>query len=259
MSRIILIETSTSLCTTALAEEGKISISRRSDTPKAQAAMTAPFVKDMLDERGLTVKDCDAVCVSAGPGSYTGLRVGVSTAKGLCFAAGIPLISVGTLELLAHQAIDERLLPDGCKYVIPMIDARRMEVYTAVFALESAGAATGDAGSNVPGMGAACPGNPATRMAVRQVTEVEPKIVEAGSFAKELAEGPVLFIGDGAAKCCEVLACPNAHFVQTNPTAEAMLTPAMERLSAGRFEDTAYFEPFYLKQFVATVSKKNVL
>ena len=132
MARILFIETSTALCSTALSEDGKI-ISTRENQDRKHASLTAPFIQEMLDEKNLTVKDCDAVCVSMGPGSYTGLRVGASTAKGLCFGAGLPLMAVGSLDTLVWQAIRENLLHEGCKYIVPMIDARRMEVYTAVF------------------------------------------------------------------------------------------------------------------------------
>ena len=110
-SRIILIETSTSLCSVALAEDGRVVAYRESAEPRAHAAMTAPFVKEVLSDCGLSVGDCSAVCVSSGPGSYTGLRVGVSTAKGLCFGAGLPLLSVDTMEILVSQAFRERLVP----------------------------------------------------------------------------------------------------------------------------------------------------
>ena len=227
--RILLIETSTSLCSVALAEEGRITASRESGEPRAHAALTAPFVQQVLAERGLRAADLDAVCVSAGPGSYTGLRVGVSTAKGVCFAAGVPLLSVGTLDVLVAQATADGLLPADCRYVIPMIDARRMEVYTAVFTPDG-----------------------------RRLTEVEPRVIDAESFRQERAEGPVLFIGDGAGKCGEALAGPDAHFVQACPRAAAMLAPAMQEFKAGNFRDVAYFEPFYLKDFVATVSRKKL-
>ncbi len=229
MPRILLIETSTSLCSVALAEDGAVAAARQSAEPRAHAALTAPFVKEVLDERGLRTADLDAVCVSAGPGSYTGLRVGVSTAKGICFAAGIPLLSVGTLEVLVHQARADKLLPLGCRYVIPMIDARRMEVYTAVFTPVG-----------------------------QRLTEVEPRVVDSLSFCNERVAGPVLFIGDGADKCREALAGPDAHFVQACPQAAAMLAPALREFEAGNFRDTAYFEPFYLKDFVATVSRKKL-
>ena len=229
MARIILIETSTALCSVALAEDGKIVAYKESETPRAQASLTAPFVKELLDARGIGVRDCDAVCVSKGPGSYTGLRVGVSTAKGLCFGAGIPLIAVGTLDTLVYQAADEGLLPDGCRHVVPMVDARRMEVYTAVFTPDG-----------------------------RQLTDTRPQVIEPDSFADLLAEGPVLFIGDGAGKCREAIAHPNAHFVQCCPKASAMLRPAFAAWNEKRFEDTAYFEPFYLKEFIATVPRNKI-
>ena len=224
--RIILIETSTSLCSTALLEGNEITATRMSSEPRAHASQTAPFVQQMLEERGLKVKDCSAVCLSMGPGSYTGLRVGSSTAKGLCFGAGIPLLAVGTLDVLVAQAIQEGL-PEGCKYIVPMIDARRMEVYTATYT------ATGE-----------------------RLTEVEPLVVEQGAYASLLAEGPVLFIGDGVLKCREVIDSPLAEFRQECPRADAMKEPALREFAAGSWRDTAYFEPFYLKDFIATVGKK---
>lgn len=233
MSKIILIETSTALCTTALLVDGKVVSKKKSSEQRSQAAMTAPFIKQMLDDTGLTVKDCDAVAVSSGPGSYTGLRVGVSTAKGLCFSAGLPLISVCTLDILVQQAVEESLVPEGCRTIIPMIDARRMEVYTAVYRC-------GEDGEFV------------------RSSEISPMVIDPESFLQERTEGRVLFIGDGAAKCSEVLSQGNPLFVQTCPWAEAMAHLAQKAYDEKRFENTAYFEPFYLKQFVATVSKKNL-
>ncbi len=239
MERIILIETSTALCSTAMVEDGKIVCYRESSENRAHASLTAVFVDEMLKERGCALNECSAVCISEGPGSYTGLRVGVSTAKGLCFGAGIPLLSVGTLEILVNQALQKHA-PDGFqrerdddklafKYIVPMIDARRMEVYTAIFE-----------------------GN-GTR-----VTDTEAKIIDGDSFSDILAEGSVLFIGDGAAKCTDTLTHPNAHFIQTCPKASAMLEPAERELSERHFRDVAYVEPFYLKEFVATTSKKHL-
>ena len=227
MERIILIETSTALCSTALAENGAIVSYRESSAPKAHASLTAVFIQEMLAEKSLTIADCDAVCVSMGPGSYTGLRVGVSTAKGLCFGSGKPLLAVGTLDTLVAQAH----MPDSTgdlKYIIPMVDARRMEVYTAVFE------------NGV------------------QKTETAPAIIDENSFADLLEQGPCLFIGDGAGKCADVIKHPNARFCQCWPKASAMLAPAMKAYKEKRFEDVAYFEPFYLKEFVATVSKKKL-
>ena len=263
--RIIYIETSTSLTSVALSEEGRIIAYKDTEVPRSQASLTAVFLDEILREKGLTVKDCDAVCVSKGPGSYTGLRVGSSTAKGLCFGAGLPLIAIGTLDTLVAQAVDSGLVPEGCRYIIPMIDARRMEVYTAVFSPDG-----------------------------KQLTETAPVIVDGTTFASYLSEGPVLFIGDGALKCREVICgtapagsvrsgagigeqesdpsgnaplnpspapyspAANAKFVDCCPRADAMLRPAMAAYKEKRFEDTAYFEPFYLKQFVATVSAKKL-
>ncbi len=245
MDRIILIETSTALCSTALCEDGRLVCYRESDTPRAHASLTAVFVDEMLRERGLSLKDCSAVCVSEGPGSYTGLRVGVSSAKGLCFGAGIPLLSVGTLEVLVSEALEKGQLngpqsegeaasdgdwqAEGFKYIVPMIDARRMEVYTALFS----------------GSG-------------ERLTPTEAKIIDSESYRDILEEGRVLFIGDGAGKCEGTINHPNARFLQTCPKASAMCALARRELDEKRFKDVAYLEPFYLKDFVATTSKKQL-
>jgi tRNA threonylcarbamoyladenosine biosynthesis protein TsaB len=231
MERLILIETSTALCSAALAEDGVITSYRESSAPKAHASLTAVFIQEMLEEKGLTIADCDAVCVSKGPGSYTGLRVGVSTAKGLCFGSGKPLIAISTLDILVAQA----QIPEDLKYIVPMVDARRMEVYAAVYEI------AGQAGNDV-----------------RQITETAPAIIDENSYSDILEKGEVLFIGDGAGKCADVIKHPNATFVQCWPKASAMLEPAMKAYKEKRFEDVAYFEPFYLKEFVATVSKKKM-
>lgn len=238
MERIILIETSTALCSTALAENGTITSYKESSAPKAHASLTAVFIRDMLEDRGLTLADCDAVCVSMGPGSYTGLRVGVSTAKGLCFGTGKPLIAVGTLDTLVAQAFHSVTDIADVRYIIPMIDARRMEVYSAVWEADNIPAKSYDG--------------------VKQITETTPVVVDENSFAEYLEQGPCLFIGDGAGKCADILKHPNARFCQCWPKASSMLEPALKALHAKRFEDVAYFEPFYLKEFVATVSKKKL-
>ena len=256
MDNILLIETSTALCSVALAQDGVVTSYKESSAPKAHASLTAVFIQEMLAERGLTLADCDAVCVSKGPGSYTGLRVGVSTAKGLCFGSGKPLLTVGTLDTLVFQAFSDNINADDTphviarseatwqsvsfKYIIPMIDARRMEVYTAVFenTVMSSEAETS-----------------ATYM---QITETAPMIIDETSFAEYLEQGPCLIIGDGAGKCADVIKHPNAQFCQCWPKASAMLVPAMAAYKEKRFEDVAYFEPFYLKEFVATVSKKKL-
>lgn len=224
MARILLIDTATARLSIALAEKGKIVASRTCDEPRRQASLTAPLVQEVLHSQGLGVADCDAVCVSSGPGSYTGLRVGVSTAKGLSFGAGIPLIAVGTLDILASNHN-----PEAFRYIVPMIDARRMEVYTAVYSADG-----------------------------RRLTPVEAKVIGPDSFARELAQGPVLFTGDGALKCREVIAHPHAQFQESWPDVAAMAILAQKAWEEKRFEDIAYFEPFYLKDFVATVSRKKL-
>ncbi|MBR5403359.1 MAG: tRNA (adenosine(37)-N6)-threonylcarbamoyltransferase complex dimerization subunit type 1 TsaB [Bacteroidales bacterium] len=224
MARILLIETSTAVLSVALSENGTVVASRECREPRLQASLTAPLVKEVLDAKGLTVSDCDAICVGKGPGSYTGLRVGVSTAKGLAFGAGLPLIAIGSLDILAQAAID------GSHTIIPMIDARRMEVYTAVFS------PSGD-----------------------QLTPVEAKIIGPDSFKEQLEAGPVVFIGDGALKCKDVITHPNASFVEAWPLAANMARLAQKAFDQNRFDDLAYFEPFYLKDFVATVSRKSIL
>ena len=269
--RIILIETSTSLCSTALLEGDRITAVRKSTEPRAHAALTAPFVKEMLDERGLKVSDCDAVCLSMGPGSYTGLRVGSSTAKGLCFGGGIPLLAVGTLDVLAAQAI-EAGLPEGCKWIVPMIDARRMEVYTALYSAagerltgisplivdspESIGTVFASVGNEESGCQGESGNHSHPRLCKREgPTEWEGSRSDVSGLT--LAAGDkITFIGDGVKKCEGVLGGEGRIFRQECPTAEAMKKPALAELQAGHFRDIAYFEPFYLKDFVATVGKK---
>ena len=231
--RILMIETSTECCSVALSEGGRILASRIDETPRMQSSMLAPYIVEVLKETGLRAADLDAVAVSEGPGSYTGLRVGVSSAKGLCFGAGKPLIAVGTLDCLVWEAIGSGAA-EGCKYIVPMIDARRMEVYTAVFTPDG-----------------------------HRTTEVAPSIIDENSFADILTDAAaagqkVLFIGDAAEKCSKVITSPAAVFAQQNPTARGLLAPAIKKFEAGQFENVAYFEPFYLKDFVATVSRKKL-
>lgn len=223
MARILLIETSTSVLSVALAQDGTVVSERVCTEPRMQASLTAPLVKEVLDQAGLTARDCDAVCVSSGPGSYTGLRVGVSTAKGLCFGAGKPLIAVCTLDILVAG------VAPGWECIVPMLDARRMEVYTAVY--------------NAAG---------------QRQTPIEAKVITDGSYAAELSRGPVLFVGDGALKCKAVLTHPNARFQEALPMARNMAGLSQKAYEEGKFENLAYYEPFYLKDFVATVSKTKL-
>ena len=239
MARILLIETSGPILSVALATDGAVTAERVCREPRMQASLTAPLVKEVLDACGLKAKDLDAVCVSKGPGSYTGLRVGTSTAKGICFGAGVPLIAVSTLDILAADGRSEPAMTSyaattSCPaktghLIVPMIDARRMEVYTAVYSPDG-----------------------------ERLTDIEAKVIGPDSFAGELAAGPVLFIGDGALKCKDVITHPNATFREAFPLASAMAILAQKAYDAKQFEDLAYFEPFYLKDFVATKPSKQL-
>ena len=226
---ILLLETATDSCSVALADNTEIIAEKYINQPKAHASLLARYISDILEENNITMADCSAVAVSKGPGSYTGLRVGVSCAKGLCYGASKPLISVCTLATIAQGAIDNNLFAGEGNYtIVPMIDARRMEVYTANF--------------NSKG---------------EQLTKVEAKILDETSYAELLAAGPVLFTGNGAEKFMELVGNnPNAHFAPQQPHASSMRIIAAEKLEKGEFEDNAYFEPFYLKDFVAGKPKK---
>lgn len=223
----LLIETATQVCSVVLASEGRILARRDSDVPNAHSTRLSVFIQEVLDENRLTPRDLGAVCVSAGPGSYTGLRIGVSSAKGICYALGIPLVSVPTL--LSMAALYYRQHPEYKGLVCPMIDARRMECYTMMVA---------------PGLDVLRP------TAADVITE--------GIFDEYLDRGEVTFIGDGAAKTRPLLGNhPNARFDDSfRLSAEGMIDLAAQRLADGKTEDVAYFEPFYLKDFVA---KKSVV
>ena len=226
---ILLLETATDSCSVALSENSNIIAEKYINQPKAHASLLVRYICDILEENNLTMEDCSAVAVSKGPGSYTGLRVGVSCAKGLCSGASKPLISVCTLATIAQMALDNNLYTgEGDFLIVPMIDARRMEVYTANF--------------NSKG---------------EQLTPVEAKILDETSYAAELAAGPVLFTGNGAEKFKELVGDnPNAFFAPQEPHAAGMRVIAANKLEAEEFEDNAYFEPFYLKDFVAGKPKK---
>jgi len=216
----------------ALATDGVLTALREShDLGYSHSEKLTLYIEELLAESGITPADLHAVCVAKGPGSYTGLRIGVSAAKGLCYALGIPLLSIDALQSLAHWTLhhlteEERA---GIALLRPMIDARRMEVYTAAFDMQ---------------------GDP--------VSPIAAVIIDAISFADELANGQVLFVGDGAEKCRTDLAHPNARFkASLRPSAQGMFALAELKLAAGNVEDVAYFEPFYLKDFVAGKAKSN--
>ena len=235
--RILMIETSTECCSVALSEGGRILASRIDETPRMQSSMLAPYIVEVLAEAGLCAADLDAVAVSEGPGSYTGLRVGVSTAKGICFGAGLPLIGIDTLQILACQAEtpdqvrhDDSPVTRDFHRIVAFLDARRMEVYAATFDAEG-----------------------------RKCSDTAAVILDETSYQQELAAGPVLFIGTGVEKFQAVCRHPNARFQPSFPLASAMLKPALAALQKKEFKDVAYFEPFYLKDFAPGVSKHAIL
>ncbi len=226
---ILLLETSTAVCSVSLAGGTDIIARRQSSAPKAHASLLAVFIDEVLKEHRITLKECRAVAVSGGPGSYTGLRVGVSTAKGLCFASSLPLIAVSSLEVIAQLTVDHDH-GEAPYRIFPMIDARRMEVYTAPYSIVE----TGDLG----------------KMANREgpVAAVE---VTGESFREALDAGPVVFSGDGAMKCRDVIVHPNARFLPEASHADGMAKAALKAFRDQEFEDVAYYTPFYLKEFRA--------
>ena len=218
MAVILCLETATTNCSVALCKEGSV-IALKEDNSKgySHAEKLHVFIDEILKENNLKINDVDAVAISKGPGSYTGLRIGVSAAKGLCFAQDIPLISVPTLTALAKQAF-----PNEGEQVIAMLDARRMEVYSAVFNSD-----------------------------FNQIRETKAQVLSEDSFQEELEKGKVYFIGNGVSKFKEICAHSNAIYVEDKlPSAREMCTIAHNKYKIGDMEDVAYFEPYYLKDFV---------
>jgi len=220
---ILNIETSTNVCSVALSENSACLFSKSNAEGMNHAALLSVFIAEALEVLKSTDKKLDAVAVSSGPGSYTGLRIGVSTAKGLCYGYEIPLIAVSTLEVLSVQALE--LIEDKENVLFcPMIDARRMEVYAAFY----------------NGKGAI-------------QREIAADIIDSGSYAGILAAQPVYFFGNGADKCKNTLIHPNARFIDNLvPLAVNMIPFAEHAFAEKDFVDTAYFEPFYLKEFHTT-------
>lgn len=231
MANILHIETSTQVCSIAVSVDGKVVAIRESDEQNSHAALVTIFAEQVMKEAGLIFSGLDAISVSMGPGSYTGLRIGVSTAKGFCYAIDKPLISVSTLKAMAYGMVQHA---GKSGYMLnnhlfcPMIDARRMEVYTGIF----------DTGLN-------------------SVQEISAEIIQENSFSDLLETKPILFAGDGAAKCKHLFSdTANAYFLDNfNPSAANMVGIAEKKFKAGEFENLAYFEPFYLKDFVAGIPK----
>ncbi len=234
MSLILCIETGTNICSVGIARDGELVSLRESVEGRDHAKHVGVFVDELLRETGVMPDELDAVAVGMGPGSYTGLRIGVSFAKGLCYGLQIPLVAVGSLDALAQVAIEDNeagiLTVEAWDDAVlcPMVDARRMEVYTRLYNAQ---------------------GEP--------LSEVSAEVVDEHTFADVRRDRQLVIFGNGAEKCCEVLS--DATYINVAPSARGLARLAEQRLQAGQTEDIAYFEPFYLKDFVVIPSKKKLL
>lgn len=234
MSLILCIETGTDICSVGIARDGELMSLRESDQGRDHAKQVAVFVDELLRETGVKPDELDAVAVGMGPGSYTGLRIGVSFAKGLCYGLNIPLLAVGSLEALTDVAIKDYeagiIQVEGWDEALlcPMVDARRMEVYTQIF-----------------------------NSRCEAQSEVSAEIITEDSFSQWRSKGKLVIFGNGAAKCQEML--PDAIYINVAPSARGLTRIAHQLFEAGKTVDIAYFEPFYLKDFVVIPSKKKLL
>lgn len=220
MALILNIDTSTEICSVCLAIDGKPIATQETKEPNSHSLKLGQFVKSLFSETGYSIQDIDSVAVSEGPGSYTGLRIGISLAKGICFAANKPLISVGTLHSLA---MGQKNKFDQNHLLVPMLDARRMEVYSAIFSHEA-----------------------------EILTSVSPIIISESSFIEEAAHKTLVLFGNGSKKCFDVLSTKNKIFIEGAITTSKNLAPISEsHFASSKFVDVAYFEPFYLKEFIA--------
>ncbi len=229
MNKTILhIETSTNVCSVALSNNSKLIFNISEDSGMKHAEKLSPFVAEALKELKKQNLQLDAVAVSSGPGSYTGLRIGVSTAKGLCYGFNIPLLAIDTLDVLAYPMMNQKR--DENVLFSPMLDARRMEVYTKILTPK-----------------------------FETLLETTPKIIDENSYRDFLQENKIYFFGNGANKCQETITHSNAIFVDdVKPLAENMIVLAEQKMQQENFEDLAYFEPFYLKEFQTTTPKRKV-
>jgi tRNA threonylcarbamoyladenosine biosynthesis protein TsaB len=222
---ILGIETGGDNCSVALSRGNEI-IALKENAGREHSKYLSVFIDNIFKDSGLSYGDIDAVAVSKGPGSYTGLRIGVATAKGICYGTGKPLIAINSLLSLTSVCRNV-FAPESQLLYCPLIDARRLEVYTAMF----------DA-------------------SLRQLSDTEAMIISENSFSEILSVQKICFFGSGANKCKEIIKSPNAIFVEVENSASGLVCPAVEAFNNRQFEDIAYFEPFYLKDFVVTVKKK---
>jgi len=234
---ILHIETATDVCAVALSRGEELLVHQESGPERSHATLLSKYIREVMERGGLRFEELDAVAVGKGPGSYTGLRIGVSTAKGLSYGRNLPLLSCSTLLTMAHAAHENSglkalLEAHGSDLLLcPMLDARRMEVYSAFYTPD-----------------------------FKLKRDVAADIIEAASYQDLLRDHPIAFFGNGAPKCQELITHENAHFMEgVEPAARHMVNPIWERFQESLFEDVAYFEPFYLKDFVATIPRKKVL
>ena len=234
---ILYIETATDICSVAISEGEKLVALVESGPERDHAILLNRFIREACTKAGKDLSQFDAIAVSKGPGSYTGLRIGVSTAKGLAYALEKPLLSCGTILSMAHVAlkhpgVQALISTYGDQLLLcPMLDARRMEVYTAFFSTSC-----------------------------EYIKEVTADIIDESSYKDTLEKQQICFFGNGAAQCKEFIKNKNAHFIEgVNPSSAAMISPVLDLFLNSDFEDVAYFEPFYLKDFVATVPRKKIL
>lgn len=231
MARIINIETSSGVCSVAVTADGMIEYHAESDNDMQHASLLGVYIERALEDMTRREVTPDAVAVSCGPGSYTGLRIGMSMAKGLCFAKDIPLICIPTLEILAVKAMFGIRDPQGDELLIPLIDARRMEVYTAAY-----------------------------DFSLNEVSSPEALVLNENSFAELLSSHKCVFIGDGATKAKEIIKNPNAIFATNSMPVAMDMTALSERAyRRGDFADTAYAVPFYLKDYNAKIAENKVI
>ena len=227
MSSILFIETSTDVCSVAVSRDGAIIFNKEDHTGPHHNERLGSFVDEALSYTDNHALPLDYVAVSCGPGSYTGLRIGVSMAKGICYGRNLKLIAVPTLDLLCVPVLLRELVTDDAALLCPMLDARRMEVYAQVF-----------------------------DRALQEKRPIHSDVVDADTYTEFLSH-PMYFFGNGAAKCMKAINHPNAHLIEgIEPLAKNMLPLAEKRIAQGKFEDVAYFVPFYLKDFVAKQPRK---
>ena len=227
MSCILHIETSTNVCSVAVSEDGQCIFNKEDFNGPNHAVVLGSFVDEALSFADSHAIPVDAVAVSSGPGSYTGLRIGVSMAKGICYGHGIKLLSVPTLKLMCVPILLREMIEDAA-LLCPMLDARRMEVYAAIF-----------------------------DRSLREIRPTQADIVDENTYKVLLDRQPIYFFGNGAEKCKEVIRHPNARFLaDIHPLAKWMMPLAERKMMNGEYEDVAYFVPYYLKDFVAKMPKK---